>query len=66
MKLGGMAIINIATHDYYKKVTLWSSEAPEIFKSMEYISAEKHCGVSKCIDKQPNRESAVNQAGMLI
>lgn len=46
--------------------TLISSDAIERFKSTAYISAEKHCGVSKWTDKLPSRVSVVNHEGMLI
>lgn len=45
--------------------TLSSSGFPVMFRSAEYISAEKHCGVSKCTDKFPSLVSTVNHAGML-
>lgn len=45
--------------------TLSSSGFPTMLRSAEYISAEKHCGVSKCTDKLPSLESRVNHEGML-
>ena len=45
--------------------TLSSSGFPAMLRSAEYISAEKHCGVSKWIDKLPSLVSTVNHAGML-
>lgn len=48
-----------------KSHTLSSSGFPIMFRSAEYISAEKHCGVSKCTDKLPSLVSIVNHAGML-
>lgn len=45
--------------------TLSSSGLPTMLSSAEYISAEKHWGVSKCMDKLPSLVSTVNHAGML-
>jgi len=45
--------------------TLSSSGFPGMWRSAEYISAEKHCGVSRCTAKLPSLVSTVNHAGML-
>lgn len=44
--------------------TLSSSGRLPILRSAEYISAEKHRGVSRLIDKLPSPISTVNHGGM--